>query len=307
MAVVGKKTKKCPNCGSKKITVDKSRGEKICQKCGLVIAHSMVDRGREWRAFDHEQMSKKARTGPPRKVTKHDKGLSTSIGRGSREIARKVHPKKRYQYYRMKKWHRRLIESKDRNLSFALSELQRYVSFLDLPQSVHERVARHYEQALDKGFIRGRAIEAVLSGLIYAISKNLGVPRTLEEIQEVSGMDKLKIGRTYRFITRKLGIRILPAKPVNYIPRFRTKLGLSIKTESKAIRILKKADKENAISGKAPTGVAAAALYIASILTGEERTQREIANILPITEVTIRNNQKEIVEKLKIDLKEAKK
>jgi len=306
MPIVGKKIKKCPSCGSKKIRVDRSRGEMICENCGLVLVESMVDRGKERRAFDYEQMSNRARTGPPRKVTKHDKGLSTSIGRGSREIAQKVPPRKRYQYYRMRKLHRRITDSKERNLSFALSELQRYVSYLDLPQPVHERVARYYEQALEKDLIRGRAIESVVAALIYAVSKEMGSSRTLEEIARVSGIDKMSISRTYRFITRKLGIRILPANPVDFIPRFRSMLNLSQKTEAKAIRILKKAQKESVTSGKAPTGVAAAALYIAAILDNENIIQREIANTLPVTEVTIRHRQKEIVDKLNIKLKNVK-
>jgi len=306
MPFVGKKIKKCPNCGSKKIKVDKYSGETVCENCGLVIAESMVDRGKEWRAFDHEQMSRRARTGPPRKVTKPDKGLSTSIGGGTREIARKVHPKKRYQYYRMRKWQRRLTESKQRNLSFALSELQRYISFLDLSQSVQERVARYYEQALDKGLIRGRAIESVVAALIYAVAKKIGTPRTLEEIEKASGIDKQTIGRAYRYVAGKLGIRVVPANPVDFIPRFRSKLNLSQKTGSKAIKILKKAQKKSITTGKSPTGVAAAAIYIAAILNDEDITQRDISNTLPVTEVTIRNHQKEMVDKLGIKLKDVK-
>jgi len=49
-------------------------------------------------------------------------------------------------------------------------------------------------------------------------------------------------------------------------------------------------------------GVAAAALYIASVLEGEKRTQREVAEVAHVTEVTVRNRYKELVEKLNIKL-----
>jgi transcription initiation factor TFIIB len=78
-------------------------------------------------------------------------------------------------------------------------------------------------------------------------------------------------------------------------------LGLSDKVQAKAIQILKKAKKLDVSSGKGPTGVAAAAIYIASVLVGERRTQREIADTCGITEVTIRNRQKELCEKLGIE------
>jgi len=48
-------------------------------------------------------------------------------------------------------------------------------------------------------------------------------------------------------------------------------------------------------------GVAAGALY-SSILCGEHRTQREVADVAGVTEVTIRNRSKELAEKLDIDI-----
>ncbi len=53
-------------------------------------------------------------------------------------------------------------------------------------------------------------------------------------------------------------------------------------------------------SGKGPIGVAAAALYIAAVLEGEKKTQREVADAIGVTEVTIRNRYKEMVETLGI-------
>jgi transcription initiation factor TFIIB len=260
----------------------------------------MVDIGQEWRAFDAEQMSRRARAGAPLSFVKHDKGISTEIGKGVGELY-KVPTKKRAQYYRLTKWHKRLIKSKDRNLSFAFSELQRIVSFLGLPKTVHERIAKYYEDAVNKGLVRGRSIESVIAALTYAVSREMGSPRTLDDIAEASGVDRREIGRTHRYIARELGLRILPADPITYVPRFCTLLGLSEKVQAKAIEILKKAKKFEITSGKGPTGVAAAAIYIASVLVGEKRTQREIADLTGITEVTIRNRQKEIAEKLGIE------
>jgi transcription initiation factor TFIIB len=290
----------CPECGGTQFIEDPVRGEKICANCGLVLQEEIVDVGQEWRAFDSEQMARRARGGAPLTFTKHDKGLTTEIGKGLGELY-KVPRRKRAQYYRLAKWHKRLIRSKDRNLSFALSELQRIVSYLNLTRSVHEKIARYYEETVNKGLVRGRSIESVVAALTYAVSREEGSPRTLDEISEASGVDKREIGRTYRYVARELKIRILPADPITYVPRFCSMLGLSDKVQAKAIQILKKAKKLDVSSGKGPTGVAAAAIYIASVLVGERRTQREIADTCSITEVTIRNRQKELVEKLGIE------
>src|SRR3972149_10118550 len=290
----------CPECGGSNFIEDQSHGELYCSKCGFVMKEDIIDTGQEWRAFDSEQMSKRARGGAPLTFTKHDKGLTTEIGKGLGELY-KVPGKKRAQYYRLRKWHKRLIESKDRNLSFALSELQRIVSFLNLPRPIHERIARYYEEAVNKGLVRGRAIESVIAALTYAVSREFGSPRTLDEISESSGVEKREIGRSYRYIARELLIRILPADPTTFIPRFCSMLGLSDRVQAKSAEILKKAKKYDVTSGKGPTGVAAAAIYIACVLVGEKRTQREVADICSITEVTIRNRYKELVEKLGIE------
>lgn len=297
----GKKAEKvCTDCGSRSFAEDKTRGEIVCAKCGLVLEHDIIDTSPEWRAFDEEQISKRTRAGAPLTYTKHDKGLTTEIGRGRGELF-KVIPSKRAQYYRLTKWQKRLVESKDRNLSFALSELQRLVSFLGLPKSVHEEVAKNYERAVDRGLVRGRSMESVIAALLYTVCREMGTPRTLEEIAEASGVEKREIGRTYRYIARELTMRILPALPSDYIPRFASMLGLSDKVQARAIRFLEEAKKYEATTGKGPTGVAAAALYIAAVLEGEKRTQREIADAIGVTEVTIRNRFKELVQKLGLE------
>lgn len=295
-----KKTGICPDCGCKHFFEDPSRGERVCAKCGLVLEESMVDTSPEWRSFDEDSRGKKTRTGAPLTRTKHDLGLTTEIGRGKGELL-KVAPEKRAQYHRLKIWQKRLVESKDRNLSFALSELQRLISFLGLPKSVHEEVAKKYEAAVDQGLVRGRSMESVIASLLYAVTREMGTPRTLEEIAEASGVERREIGRTYRYIARELKVRILPAPPQHYVPRFASMLGLSDKVQAKAIQFLRDAKKNEVTSGKGPTGVAAAALYIAAVLDGEKRTQREIADAIGVTEVTIRNRFKELVEALGIE------
>jgi len=289
----------CPECGSGEINYDYNRAETVCVKCGAVIKESMIDLTQEWRAFDEDQRSRRVRTGAVLTPTKHDMGITTEIGKGKGELF-KVSTKKRAQYYRLTKWHKRLMKSKDRNISFAFSELQRLISYLHLSRSVHEKVAKMYQDAVDKGLVRGRSTEAIISALLYITCKEEGAPRTLDEIAKASGVDKKEIGKTYRYVARKMTLRILPAKAQDYIPRFGSLLGLSERVQVRAVEVLDEASKFDVTSGKGPIGVAAAALYISAVLEGERKTQREVADIIGVTEVTIRNRYKEIVESLGI-------
>ena len=297
------KIKKCPECGSTNLYYDKERGEIICRDCGFVIDDKMVDFGQDWRDFGDSGQSER-RAGAPMTYTQFDQGLSTDIGK--RSDLSSLSGKNRDKYFRLRKWQYRISTALERNLKLALGELKRVSSFLKLPKSVEEEAARIYRLAVQKGLVRGRSMESVVAGSLYAACRRHEVPRTLDEISEASGIEKKEIGRTYRFITRELEIKILPSNPIDYISRFSSVLKLSPETQSYAMKILDKAQKIELTSGRGPTGIAAAALYVSSLIHGEKRTQREVADAAGVTEVTIRNRYKELLEKLHLD-KEVKK
>lgn len=295
--------KKCPNCGSTKLVRDYEKGEVICGKCGLVITDNMEDLGPEWRAFDSEQRAKRARGGAPIKYTRPNKGLVTEIDQYNRDIrGAKISPKKQAQLHRMRKWHKRasIATSMERNLAIALGELDRISSYLGLSDSTKESAALLYRKCVKKELIRGRLIESVVAAVIYATCRIQHIPRTLDEIARVAGIEKKEIGRAYRFIRRELDLEVPLTHPASYVPKFCAALKLTGKVQEKAIQLLKKAVKKGLISGRGPTGVAAAAVYIASAIYGERRTQKEVADVAGVTEVTIRNRYRELKKELKI-------
>jgi transcription initiation factor TFIIB len=291
------KTKKCPECGSTNLLIDKEHGELVCKKCGLVIEEKMVDFGQEWREFESNQ-EKRRRTGAPMTYTRYDRGLGTDIGQ--RGDIFQLEGKGINKFLRLRKWQYRISTAIERNLKLALAELKRVASFLKLPKSVEEEAAKIYTLAVQRGLVRGRSMESVVAGALYAACRRHEIPRTLDELSEASGIEKKEVGRTYRFITRELAIRILPSNPVDYIPRFASALKLSAETQSKSVEILEMAEKADLTSGRGPTGIAAASLYVAALMNDEKRTQREVADVAGVTEVTIRNRYKELFNKLNL-------
>jgi len=294
-----KKLKECPECASKNIFRDIEKGETICRDCGLVIEDRMVDFSQEWRDFEDNGGESKRRTGAPSSQTSFDQGLGTEVGSTS-DFYKLGSDKERDRFFRLRKWNIRISTAIERNLKVALAELKRVSSFLRLPRSVEEEAARIYRLAVQKGLVRGRSMESVIAGALYAACRRHEIPRTLDEMSEASGIEKKEIGRTYRFVTRELEISIKPSNPGDYIPRFASALKLSPETQSKAVEILEMARDIELTSGRGPTGIAAAALYVASLIHGEKRTQREVADVAGVTEVTIRNRYKELIKKLKL-------
>jgi len=159
-----------------------------------------------------------------------------------------------------------------------------------------------YRKAVKKNLIRGRSINSVVAASLYAACRKANVPRTLDEIAEATSSDRKEIGRTYRFLSRELVLKLKPTKPQEYLSRFCSELDLSGKIQKMAKNIIDQAEEKELISGKGPTGLAAASIYIASINGGERRTQREVADVAAVTEVTVRNRYKELVDKLDIDI-----
>jgi transcription initiation factor TFIIB len=173
---------------------------------------------------------------------------------------------------------------------------------LNLPKNILETASVIYRRAIKKRLIRGRSIHNVTAAAIYMSCRQCGVPRTLDEIASSSSLNKKDIGRSYRFMVRELEAFVPPSTSRNYAARFSNKLVISGKAEAIAIRILEIAKEMKLTSGRGPTGIAAAATYIATVLTNERKTQREIAEIANVTEVTIRNRYKELLERLFIEV-----
>ncbi len=299
------KVQRCPECKSDRLMRDYECAEIVCMNCGFVIAAKLADRGPEWRAFNAEQRAKRARVGAPLTYTIHDKGLSTMIDWHDRDVyGKRLSPGQKAQIYRLRKWQRRIrvSDATERNLAFALSEISKIANALNLPKNILETASVIYRRAVKERLIRGRSIQGVTAAAVYVACRQCGLARTLEEIAHASNINKKEVGRSYRFLIKELDYFIPPLKPSQYIAKFSNQLTMQGKVEEIAHKILKSARDLKLTSGRGPTGIAAAASYIASVLTGERKTQREIAEIAQVTEVTIRNRYKELVERLMFEV-----
>jgi transcription initiation factor TFIIB len=299
----GENEQACPECGSDRLVNSDDLGELVCNDCGLVVDEGNIDRGPEWRAFDQRERDSKSRVGAPITETMHDRGLTTTIDWKDKDAyGRSLSSEKRSQMHRLRKWQER-IRTKDageRNLQFALSEIDRMASALGVPRSVREVASVIYRRALNEDLIRGRSIEGVATSALYAACRQEGIPRSLDEVAEVSRVPQKEIGRTYRYISQELGLELKPVDPKQFVPRFASELELSKEVQAKANEIIDVSAEQGLLSGKSPTGFAAAAIYAASLLCNQKRTQREVAEVAQVTEVTIRNRYQEQIEAMGI-------
>ncbi|PSQ04634.1 transcription initiation factor IIB 2 [Halobacteriales archaeon QS_5_68_33] len=288
----------CPECAGNLVT-DEERGETVCTECGLVVEEDEIDPGPEWRAFDASEKDEKSRVGAPTTNMMHDKGLSTNIGWQDKDAyGNSLSSRQREKMQRLRTWNERFRtrDSKERNLKQALGEIDRMASALGLPENVRETASVIYRRALDEDLLPGRSIEGVATSALYAAARQAGTPRSLDEISAVSRVDKDEIARTYRYVVRELSLEIQPADPESYVPRFASDLDLPEEVERRARELLSTAKEQGVHSGKSPVGLAAAAVYAASLLANEKVTQSEVSEVANISEVTIRNRYHELLE-----------
>lgn len=297
------KVRNCPECGSANLVEDYDLGEMICHDCGLVLSEHALNEGPEWRAFTKEEKDERSRVGMPTTFSIHDKGLSTVIDSVNRDaFGRQIPLARRLEMLRLRKWQirTRVHSSAERNLAQAMAELDRLTDMLHIPASIKERAAMVYRKALNNGLVRGRSIAAITAASLYAACRMSETPRTLKDVSAASRIRKKDVARCYRLLVRELDLRMPVVDPVKCISKIATKVEISMLTQHRAIRIINEAKKKGIVTGKDPMGLAAASLYVACVLEGERKTQKEIADVANVTEVTVRNRYKGLREALNI-------
>lgn len=296
---------RCPRCGKSSISVDSQSGELVCSNCGLVIMERTEESGPEWRSFNLEEGQDRRHTGMPTSVVEHDMGLSTVVGKSNRDASGSaLSGQMRSTVERLRTWDRRtqLSAPADRNLNRAFAELRRYAEKVAVSEDIVERAAYIYRKALEKGLIRGRSITLMTGAALYAAIRDREIPRTLKDIAAVSNVSKKDLARTYRLLVIELDMRMPVADASRSVAKIASRAGLSERTKRRAHEILALARKNEVSAGKDPMGLAASALYIASVLEGEGKTQKEIACAAAVTEVTIRNRYKGLTTSLGINV-----
>jgi transcription initiation factor TFIIB len=287
----------CPECGSPFLIKDSSTGEVSCQECGYVIIEKGVDRGPEWRNFN-EESEKRSRVGAPLSIIYHDQGLSTVIEKIHKDASGKNLPKEvRESLLRLRKLDvtSQVNPSETRNLQQAINILEIYADKLHLSTPVIEKAMQIYRKAFKNGLVRGRSIRAIIAAAIYAACRISYTPRDLREFEKAYPIVKKKaIAQGYRLLVKHLNLKIPVIDPTIYVNKIASKLGLSQNIIQETIKILNKAEEVGATIGKDPVGIAAAALYMSCQKLHPEITQKDIAKVAGVTEVTVRNRFKNL-------------
>ncbi len=295
--------RRCPECDSQDLVRDDHRAELVCNSCGLVIEEDLIDQGPEWRDFNVYERYGSSRVGSPANPMIPDKGLSTEIPVATKDAhGKSLSTEARVRFYRMRMLHNQVRQSKrgERSLGEGLKQVDRFSSLMRLPSSIREEAAVIYRKAAQQGVVRGRSIAIIAAASIYVACRLHGFPRTLREIVETLKLDRKKLSRTYTILNRELRLRIPTTSPADYLPRISEALELRPATRAMASRMIGDLAADPTFASMLPTGTVAGAVYIASILCDDRRSQDEISKASGVSEVTLRNRARQIADALGI-------
>ncbi len=307
-------TQCCPECQSTLVD-DVQNGEVICSGCGVVVAEQMEDYGPESKGSSLEDKMKLARATGQTTYSQHDLGIATEISITTKDFSGKsINSEMSNQMNNLRKWQQRVRVSspRERRLVNVLTKIKDTCQSLSLPKNVLETASMIYRSLDGKVEVKGKSIVSISSAVIYMACKQCDVVRSLEEIcagicpaKDLKAKTKLS-AKYYRVMVMEMGSAVAPVVTMDkYISKIANKTRTDVRVERLALEIAEKTKNNVMAGGKAPNGIAAAYLYVSSILLGKNVLQRDVSDIAGVTEVTIRNRCKEILTcyKLKVTLR----
>ncbi|MEE8113398.1 MAG: transcription factor IIB [Nitrososphaerales archaeon] len=254
--------------------------------------------------MDLEEKQKRVRVGSPRTLALHDFGLTTEIGDATTNSGRELHGGySQTSVERMKMWQRRIrtSSSAERGLSNVLARISEFSSNLNLPKSTSETAAHIYRTSAKLRVARSKSTVGMAAASVYLACRKCGTGRTLKEVAKVARLERGVVAKYYRLILTEVEKKYVPPQPLQkYISKLVNVAHLDTKLERLALKLSSQTKDSRLSSGKAPAGLAGAYLYISSVMLGEHISQREVADLAEVTEVTVRNRSRDILDNYSI-------
>jgi transcription initiation factor TFIIB len=282
----------CPECDGRVTT---NAVETVCEDCGLVIDEQRIDHGPEWRAYDDEECE---RTGAPLTAARHDRGLSTEIGRGTDAKGNEISGQKRRRLARMRREQTRgrWRSKAERNLAHGLGEVRRLASALELADSVRDQARQLFRSAQDENLLRGRSIEAIAAASVYGACRCNGISRLVDDVSEMARIAESRVTNAYKTLNEELGLPAEPVSPSMFVPRLASDLECPDEIRQRARALAEQAEERGVTTGVHPAGFAAACLYKAGQEQGKWVTQSDVAETGNVTPTTVRTHHETLDE-----------
>ena len=271
---------KCDLCGGSNI-IKFLNGQIVCADCGFVItqAKSVYDNNGNNKGKRGPRQHKHMSTRKENEMLLKTPFLDIA---GVEELFKEL----------------RVSDSTERNIALMLHNITRIVFALSLSEEALLEATQIYRELAKKCSFKGKSIRALSSAIVYIASKKAGQPCGLREIAHAANVPSKKVFKCCKFVLSHLNEVAFTVNTQAYVHRICALLGLKDRTIEIVDKIIKKVCPSGYKNGKSLASLVSATIYVASKLTGDSITQRQIGEKTRVTEATIRARYKEIVKKL---------
>lgn len=274
---------------------DRERGEVICADTGEVVDEDRVSLKPDWRVYTPEEWNRRVHTSAITH-TVHDSGLSTEI---DLSIGYKERDKNKRLAQLQKK---NRVDRSSRKTVEALTYLNKICSYLTLPKQVRETSAMILKRVLSTMQPKISRLQVLAVVSVVLAARKHGVPVRIREVISRFGIDEEEYWKIASEIYVNVDLNEFKAyvDPRKFLPQIVSNLGLSQQVYMLSAKLIDALKRSGLTEGKDPAGIAAAVVYIASIILDEKKTQKQVAQAANVTEVTIRNRYRDILDKVLI-------
>ena len=291
---------KCYECGSRNLKGDRKRAETFCIDCGLVLIDNLIEETTAGKTKDaNRDQQRDYEPNDPSFQLGSQIGVKNSDG--SFDNTKKGRS--------LRRQNQRQLPTHKRSQQKGIIACKMLLADLGAGSDLRDQVVWNYKRLLELNHFKGQPLDIRAAAIVYFTYKDNNILRSIEEISELNSAHPRQVARLARKIATAFRRPwVLSRKNVqDEIRKFGQQLELPAESISKmldlSIPIEQMADGCFLQKGLGFTG---AIMYLAIRLGAGNsyRTQRDISDICRITEVTLRNNYKIIMEGLGITKKD---
>ena len=197
-------------------------------------------------------------------------------------------------------------DSHEKTLEKGRSELRTLAERLGVKPRDELVAAAHrlYKLAVQRNFTRGRRTTQVAGACLYIVCRQENKPFMLIDISDLLVTNVYVLGAVFLQLCQLLRlehhpIMQRPVDPSLFVPRFADKLGLGdarTAVSHSALRLVASMKRDWMQTGRRPSGVCGAALYVAAAMHGVPRSKKAVIAAVHVGETTLEKRLNEFEE-----------
>jgi transcription initiation factor TFIIB len=172
-------------------------------------------------------------------------------------------------------------------IQLAKKEVDKLATEMSLPDSVKSDSERICDQVFARNIMSRRSIPVVAASSLYTACRETHTPVTLRDLAAATDSNAREIGRCYRSIINRMEIAPPDLNGTSYATRVASAVKASPEAAELSLQIVKNAI-ERGLGGRNPMTLAAAAVYLSCLITGEDSRQSDVAEAAGVSEVSVR-------------------